>query len=284
VDLTARLTEFGKAGVETLALAAWFFALAWVVKRGRAIADGRAAAGETRINLIVAVVDMLAVAPLVGWITGALAGQMQARGLILPSEALWRAAGPVVTGLVAVFMADLAGYWRHRLQHSAWLWPAHAMHHSDTRLTWFSLGRLHPIDRLGTILDILVMAALGFPVWAISVAVLVRHYYGHVVHADLPWTFGKANLLFNPPAAHRWHHARDVEGANFATVFSVFDRAFGTWRTPGPCDVALGVREDMGKGALGQYLHPFRVWGGAIAAQIRSRSQATRGASAGGIG
>jgi len=132
----------------------------------------------------------------------------------------------------------------------------------------------------------MVMAALGLPVWAISIAVLVRHYYGHFIHADLPWTFGKANLVINPPTAHRWHHARDVagSGANFATVFSVFDRAFGTWYSPGPCDAPLGVREDMGRGVLGQYLHPFRVWGAAVSGQIRSRSQATSGASAGGIG
>jgi sterol desaturase/sphingolipid hydroxylase (fatty acid hydroxylase superfamily) len=286
VDLAAKLMEFRTAGLETLALAAWFFALAWVVKRGRAIADAKAAAGETRVNLIVSMADMLAVAPVVGWITGKLGGLIHAQDLFLPTAPLWSAIGPVATWAIAIFVADFAGYWRHRLQHTPWLWPAHAMHHSDTRLTWFSLGRLHPVDRLGTILDILVMAALGFPIWAISVAVLVRHYYGHVVHADLPWTFGKANLLFNPPTAHRWHHAREVEGAgaNFATVFSVFDRVFGTWRHPGPCDAPLGVREDMGRGALGQYLHPFKVWRRAIAAQIRSRSHATSGASAGGIG
>jgi sterol desaturase/sphingolipid hydroxylase (fatty acid hydroxylase superfamily) len=65
---------------------------------------------------------------------------------------------------------------------------------------------------------------------------------------------------------HRWHHAREVEGsgANFATVFSVFDRAFGTRYLPGPCRAVLGVREDMGKGALGQYAHPFKAWAQAI--------------------
>jgi len=285
MDLAAHLTDIGKQGLELAALAAWFFALTWVVKRGKAIADARAAAGETWINLVISVVDMLAIAPLVGWITGALAGLLQHQGLILPAEPLWRWAGPVATGLAAVVMGDLVGYWRHRLQHTPWLWPAHAIHHSDTRLTWFSLGRMHPIDRLGTILDVVVMAALGFPAWAVSLAVLLRHYYGHFIHADLPWSLGPLGWVLNPPIAHRWHHAREAtgSGANFATLFSVFDRAFGTWYAPGPCEAPLGVREDMGRGALGQYLHPFRAWGAGLAAQIRSRSQATSGASAGGI-
>ena len=286
MNLTAHLTGVGQDILQLACLAVWFFALAWVVKRERAIADARAAAGETKINLVITLVDLAAVAPLVGFLTGMLAGHIQRLGLAAPSEALWKAAGPVGTAFIVLFIADFAGYWRHRAQHSAWLWPAHAIHHSDTRLTWFSLGRMHPIDRLGTICDIVVLAALGCPIWAVAAAVTVRHLYGHLIHADLPWSLGKAGLVLNPPIAHRWHHARDVtgSGANFATVFSVFDRAFGTWYAPGPCDAPLGVSEPMGRGALGQYLHPFRVWGGAIAAQIKSRSQATKGASAGGMG
>jgi sterol desaturase/sphingolipid hydroxylase (fatty acid hydroxylase superfamily) len=285
-DLTAHFIGIGKDMAELALVAAWFFALALVVKRGKAIADARAAAGQTRINFAIMVVDVLLVGPVIGFLTGTTAAFLHHEGLRLTQDSLWTAAGPVVTGALAVFLGDFVGYWRHRAQHSRWLWPAHAVHHSDTHLTWFSLGRMHPVDRLGTMLDVVVLAALGFPAWAVTVTVLVRHYYGYFVHADLPWTFGPLGRVLNPPVAHRWHHAREVagSGANFATVFSVFDRAFGTWRLPGPCDVPLGVNEDMGKGAIGQYLHPFRVWGEAIAAQIRSRSQATSGSSAGGIG
>jgi sterol desaturase/sphingolipid hydroxylase (fatty acid hydroxylase superfamily) len=161
-----------------------------------------------------------------------------------------------------VFVGDFFGYWRHRAQHSRWLWPAHAVHHSDTTLTWFSLERMHPIDRLGSLCDSLLLAALGFPSWALIVNVNVRHFYGYVVHADVPWTLGKANWLFNSPAMHRWHHARDPKAydSNFATVFSVFDRLFGTYYQPGPCDAPLGVDDAMGRGVVGQYLYPLKVW------------------------
>ena len=248
------------------ALAVVFAVVAYLVKGKQAFADARAAAGETRINVILSAVDQLAVSPVVAALLAFAAASIQGHGLHLPTAGLWKAIGEWPTLLIAVFLGDFAGYWRHRLQHTPWLWPAHAIHHSDTRLTWFSLERMHPFDRLGTMLDIVVLTALGLPVWAVAANSFVRHYYGYFIHTDLPWTLGKFGLVLNSPAMHRWHHARDVEGSgsNFATVFSVFDRAFGTYYQPGPCDAPLGVREDMGKGALGQYLHPLKVWGKAL--------------------
>jgi sterol desaturase/sphingolipid hydroxylase (fatty acid hydroxylase superfamily) len=63
---------------------------------------------------------------------------------------------------------------------------------------------------------------------------------------------------------HRWHHARDVtgSGSNFASVFSVFDRGFGTYYVPGLCNVPLGVTDDQypGKGLVRHLLHPFVAW------------------------
>lgn len=246
-----------------LVLGVFFAGLAWLVKGKRAFADARAAAGETRINLILSAIDQLAVSPTVTLLLAAAAASIQSHGLHLPTAAVWTRIGEWPTLLIAVVLGDFAGYWRHRLQHTPWLWPAHAIHHSDTRLTWFSLERTHPVDRLGTMLDIIFLTALGLPVWAVAANSFMRHYYGYFIHTDLPWTLGRFGWVLNSPAMHRWHHARDIEGSgsNFATVFSIFDRAFGTFYQPGPCDAPLGVREDMGKGALGQYLHPFKVWG-----------------------
>jgi sterol desaturase/sphingolipid hydroxylase (fatty acid hydroxylase superfamily) len=239
-----------------------FAALAWLTKGRRALADARAAAGETRINLAMVMVDTLAVGPALAVGMAAAVGTLAAYGLQLDTAWLWAWMGRWPTVAAAIVLGDFFGYWRHRAQHSRWLWPAHAVHHSDTRLTWLSLERMHPIDRAGSLMDMVLLSALGLPVWALAANALVRHYYGYFVHADVPWTLGKAGWVMNSPAMHRWHHARDVEGSghNFATVFSVWDRAFGTYYQPGPCAVPLGVREDMGEGALGQYAHPLKVW------------------------
>ena len=72
--------------------------------------------------------------------------------------------------------------------------------------------------------------------------------------------------VFVSPVMHRWHHARDVTGtgSNFATMFSVFDRGFGTYYVPGLCNVPLGVTDDQypGKGLIRHLLHPFVAWTG----------------------
>lgn len=250
-----------------LALCAVFFAvLALLVKGRKAFADARAAAGETRINLILTLLGQLTVAPLVALFILALIEVLKTHGLNLAPPRLWDVIGQWPTLLLAVVAGDFIGYWRHRVQHMKWLWPAHAIHHSDTRLSWLSLERMHPLDQFGSALDTVILSALGFPFWALAGNVFVRHYYGYLIHADVPWTLGKAGLVLNSPAMHRWHHARDVDGSghNFATVFSIWDRLFGTYYQPGPCTAPLGVREDMGKGAVGQYLHPLKAWWAAI--------------------
>ncbi|HEX4709053.1 sterol desaturase family protein [Phenylobacterium sp.] len=266
-EAVGRLTQPLVAVLGPLAVCALVFAgLAWLAKGPRALADARAAAGETKINAAMVAVDALAVGPLLAIGMAAVVGGLTTYGLQLDTARLWAWLGRWPTVAVAVVLGDFFGYWRHRAQHSRWLWPAHAVHHSDTRLTWFSLERMHPIDRAGSLLDMVLLSALGLPVWALAANALVRHYYGYFVHADLPWTLGKAGWVINSPVMHRWHHARDVEGSghNFATVFSVWDRAFGTYYQPGPCAVPLGVREDMGDGALGQYAHPLKVWARAL--------------------
>jgi sterol desaturase/sphingolipid hydroxylase (fatty acid hydroxylase superfamily) len=264
--LRAKAGEFAH-DLGAFALCALFFVvLALLVKGRSAIADARSAVGEIRINLIVTLLGALAVGPLVSLFMLGLIEVFKTHGLHLAPPTLWDKIGQVPTLLLAIVVGDFIGYWRHRIQHTKWLWPAHAIHHSDTRLNWLSLERMHPFDQFGSALDTVLLSALGFPFWALAGNVFVRHYYGYFIHADVPFTLGKANLILNSPAMHRWHHARDVDGSghNFATVFSIYDRMFGTYFQPGPCEAPLGVREDMGKGALGQYLHPLKVWGRAL--------------------
>jgi sterol desaturase/sphingolipid hydroxylase (fatty acid hydroxylase superfamily) len=164
--------------------------------------------------------------------------------------------------LVAVFLGDFIGYWRHRLEHTVFFWPSHLIHHSDANMTWLTLERFHPINRLSTfIIDSTCLLILGLPPFAIVANNLVRHYYGFFIHADVPWTYGKLGLLFVSPVMHRWHHAEEkaAHKTNFATVFSVFDIAFGTFRVPGQCNVTLGVKGKSSATLISQLIYPFRI-------------------------
>ncbi len=124
-------------------------------------------------------------------------------------------------------------------------------------------------------IDSAVLLWLGLPPFAVIANALVRQYYGYFIHADLPWTYGPLGKVFVSPAMHRWHHAKDPRyfQTNFATVFSIFDRAFGTFRVPGPCDVALGVTDDMAPTLVGQlrYAVTPKAYAGLIKWRRRGR-------------
>jgi sterol desaturase/sphingolipid hydroxylase (fatty acid hydroxylase superfamily) len=239
------------------------FAVIALAARGfQAITTARAATGEVRTNLILLAVDAVLVAPLLALMVAAVGAWIQSNGLRLFTADAWSTLPAWLVLFIAVFTGDFIGYWRHRLEHTALLWPTHAIHHSDTAMTWTTLFRFHPLNRITTaLIDTSALALLGFPPDALAANLLIRHYYGMFIHMDLPWTYGPLGRVLVSPAMHRWHHIRDADGAgaNFATVFSVFDQAFRTYHLPGPCTVPLGVRDDIGRGALAQLLWPFKA-------------------------
>ena len=240
--------------------ALFFILLGLAVKRGRFLVDARRAVAESSLNVQILVFNLLLVIPLIGIAGQAIHGLVVPNGLFLVPPSAWEGVPLVATLFLGVFIGDFVGYWRHRLEHTALLWPAHAVHHSDTAMTWLSLERFHPINRVTTFLiDSSVLLILGMPAEAVIANNLVRHYYGFFIHADLPWTFGPLGKVFVSPAMHRWHHAADPAAfdTNFATVFSLFDRAFGTFRVPGLCTVPTGVTDDMGPGLAGQIGYAF---------------------------
>ena len=240
------------------------FALIALAVRGvAAFKVAREAAHEIRFNMMLFVFDIVFITPLLVLMVSAMSVVLQRNGFTL-APATWNALPVVLVGFIAVFAGDFIAYWRHRLEHANVLWPGHAMHHSDTAMTWTTGVRFHPINRFTTVLiDTTFLALLGLPAWALVLNNLVRHHYGLFIHMDLPWTYGPFGRVFVSPAMHRWHHIREADGAgvNFATLFSVFDQMWGTYHVPGPCDVPLGVRDDMGRGVAAQLIWPFKeIW------------------------
>lgn len=242
-----------------------FGLIAFLVKGREAFDAAIRAVAEVRLNLAFYFFDALFVAPVLTLLVAAVRAALGHFQFVDTMDSVWAGVPLPVTSFAVLFAGDLISYWRHRAEHSRWLWPAHVIHHSDTDMTWLTIARFHPINRLTTTaVDVSFLALLGFPTWALVTNTLVRHYYGEFIHADLPWMYGKFANVFVSPVMHRWHHARDVVGSgnNFATIFSVFDRAFGTYYVPGPCTVPLGVTEDQypGKGVIRHLLHPFVSW------------------------
>ncbi|WP_020590724.1 sterol desaturase family protein [Kiloniella laminariae] len=256
--------------LESLLYPALFFAgLALIIKRRRLFQDFRQALPETTITLSLMAFNIVFVLPLLTIFLLWLTETGERFGFRIVDEQFWKQLPEPLVIFLAVFLGDFIGYWRHRLEHSPLLWPSHAVHHSDTEMTWLALERFHPVNRVTTVvIDNTVLLLLGFPPYVLIANNLVRHYYGYFIHADLPWTYGLLGKIFVSPSMHRWHHAADYRAfnTNFATVFSLFDVVFGTYRVPAPTPTQLGVTDNMGDGVIGQLSYPFkpngyrRVW------------------------
>jgi sterol desaturase/sphingolipid hydroxylase (fatty acid hydroxylase superfamily) len=277
-DSAQILREAGEAlqlAAAALAISVLAFGMIALLVKGREAFDAaNRAVAEVRLNLGFYFFDALFVAPGLSVMIVALRALIDNYSLLILPVSLWESAGLPITFLAVLFIGDFISYGRHRIEHTHWFWPAHVIHHSDTDMTWLTLSRFHPINRVTTAaIDVSLLAILGFPTWALVANNLVRHYYGEFIHADLPWMYGRFSRVFVSPVMHRWHHARDVtgSGSNFATVFSVFDRAFGTYYVPGLCNVPLGVTDDQypGKGLIRHLLHPFVAWSRDLMAILR---------------
>lgn len=129
-------------------------------------------------------------------------------------------------------------------------------------MNWLTLQRFHPFNRLSTyIVDSSILFIIGFPPYAIIANSFIRHYYGYFIHAELPLTYGAWGNIFVSPVMYRWHHALELKShnTNFATIFSFFDRWFGTHRVPSICNMPLGVLSHSDKSLLKQLLYPLRL-------------------------
>ena len=228
--------------------AAFALIVAIRVKGAQWLPDLRRALPEMRLSLKILMFNVIVTAPFMFIAMTAFHHWLLNLGVTLFKPSDWEALPSILVMFAALFICDFFSYWRHRLDHSPLLWPAHAVHHSDTNVTWITSARWHPINLL-TVRGLVggAMLLVGFPVYALVFNSMARGLYGYFIHMDVPWTYGKWGQYIVSPAMHRWHHSAEEKAfdKNFAEFFCVFDKAFGTFYLPGPCNGPLGVHDDM---------------------------------------
>lgn len=165
---------------------------------------------------------------------------------------------------------DLGAYTSHRLFHAfTLLWRVHQVHHSETDLDLTTGLRFHPLEALVTQgFLLLLIAVLGVPPAAVAFAALAFIVQDFFTHANLrvPASADRfLRLLIVTPGMHRVHHSRELldQSANFGTVFSLWDRLFGTYsaRLPGSTQAGSGLAEIVDGSNLngaGLLILPFR--------------------------
>jgi sterol desaturase/sphingolipid hydroxylase (fatty acid hydroxylase superfamily) len=138
---------------------------------------------------------------------------------------------------LCVLLLDLLVYGQHRAFHGIpLLWRVHRVHHSDVDFDYSTAFRFHPLEALLTnATAFAAMALLGLPPAGILIHQALAAGMTIIEHANavLPSRIeASARRLVVTPDLHRVHHAADARSfdTNFGTIFSVWDRAFGTYQ------------------------------------------------------
>ncbi|AKJ70211.1 C-5 sterol desaturase [Pandoraea thiooxydans] len=148
--------------------------------------------------------------------------------------------------LLLFLVQDLLYYVFHRASHRVrWLWAAHVVHHSSTRLnlsTAFRQSLMYPVA--GMWLFWAPMALLGFPPRQIVAIVLLNLAFQFFVHTQAIPRLGWLEYVFNTPSIHRVHHARNPRyiDRNYAGVLVIWDRLFGSFvpeNEADPCEYGI---------------------------------------------
>ncbi|HXC53008.1 MAG TPA: sterol desaturase family protein [Candidatus Limnocylindrales bacterium] len=142
----------------------------------------------------------------------------------------------------------VAAYVHHRMVHAVpVLWKFHLVHHSDPHVDSTTALRHSPVEaviRSGFTLG-------GVIVLGVSPGVLVAYqavalWSAQWIHSDIHLPRAVDSLLSRvwvSPGMHRVHHhkALPYTDTNYGTIFSVWDRLFGTFRTLDTDEVVFGI-------------------------------------------
>ena len=136
---------------------------------------------------------------------------------------------------------DFKYYWWHRASHRIrWLWADHVQHHSSQHYNLSTALRQPWTSALapGFVIS-LPMVLIGFPVPMLAFVGGINLVYQFWIHTEV---IGKMprwyEALMNTPSHHRVHHATNARylDANYAGVFIIWDRMFGTFVAERPDD------------------------------------------------
>ncbi|WP_462250615.1 sterol desaturase family protein [Ferruginibacter sp.] len=153
---------------------------------------------------------------------------------LLRMLALTHVSNTIAVYVIAFFALDFAGYWVHRLQHSAnFFWNGHIVHHSSEEFNLACALRQSISSIIKTFAIFLLPAALlGVPAEVITIVAplhLFAQFWYHTQHIN---RMGFLEKIIVTPSHHRVHHAINPEyiDKNYGQIFIFWDKLFGTFQ------------------------------------------------------
>ena len=148
--------------------------------------------------------------------------------------------------VVSIVLFDLVLYFWHLQRHRfRFLWKFHQTHHSDVVMNTTTAFRLHFVEIffttiVKTIFIVLVGVKSDLVLLNEMIAVICAMFH----HTNITFRGERlASFFMVMPYTHRVHHSTEKREhhSNFGTIFSVWDRFFGTLKKTEPEE--LGQRE-----------------------------------------
>ncbi|MBO9728903.1 MAG: sterol desaturase family protein [Chitinophaga sp.] len=154
--------------------------------------------------------------------------------------------------VLAIMLLDFFAAWLiHWVQHkTAWMWQFHKIHHIDTEIDATTALRHHPVESLFRIIALFAsILILGVPFWMIMLYQSLSVVFSQFSHANIhlpQWLDNALSWIIVSPDMHKVHHShyQPQTDANYANIFSIWDRIFGTFvKVPDTLSIRYGLDE-----------------------------------------
>jgi len=140
--------------------------------------------------------------------------------------------------LCTVVFMDFMLYVWHILNHQVpLLWRFHLVHHTDLNMDVITASRFHAGELIiSAVIKISLIFFIGADTFGVFLFESITIFAAQFHHSSLkvPAWFEKIFwVFFVPPSMHRTHHSVVIRerNTNYGTIFSLWDRFFGTLRT-----------------------------------------------------
>lgn len=181
-----------------------------------------------------------------------------------------------VAWVLVIVAGDLAYYTYHRACHRiGFLWAIHAVHHQSEEYNLSVALRQPWFQTLVSPFFYLPLAVVGVPPAMLLGAITIDTLYQFWIHTRAIGRLGPLEWVLNTPSHHRVHHGIDPAylDKNYAGIFIVWDRLFGTFEPEGREPVYGTVKESK---SLDPSWVNFEGWLELLAMSQRTRKGADK--------